>query len=292
MRRSDLLLTPGRRLILLLCFVVLGYALAVGLALILGKALHSNMPAFIRISTVMQDVLVFILPAVAVACLCCRRPAELLALQKLPSGRAVAGILLMLFVSLPAMEALIYWNAHWHFPEALAPLEEAARNMESAASAMTETLLRGNNTIPGLILNLMVMAVMAGFSEELLFRGCFQRLLTTGGMSKYAAIWIVAIAFSAFHFQLFGFVPRMLLGAYFGYLLVWTRSIWAPVLAHFLNNGFYVISVHMIMLHDPEAPFKGDTGELYPATLIALSVVTTALTLVWIKRNSRSLEPK
>lgn len=52
--------------------------------------------------------------------------------------------------------------------------------------------------------------------------------------------------------QFFGFLPRMLLGAYFGYLLYWTRNIWIPVFAHFVNNAIAVISMSDAKLKDNE----------------------------------------
>ncbi len=42
------------------------------------------------------------------------------------------------------------------------------------------------------------------------------------------------------HFQFLGFIPRILLGMLFGYMLVWSGSIWVPVLAHFVNNAIAV----------------------------------------------------
>src|SRR5699024_12563619 len=43
-------------------------------------------------------------------------------------------------------------------------------------------------------------------------------------------------------FQFYGFFPRLLLGAVFGYLFVWSRNISIPIFAHFLNN-FFVVSL-------------------------------------------------
>lgn len=288
LQRSDLLLGLGRRLLLLLCFFVLGYALTVGLSVLMGKMLADKPAAFMRIVTVLQDLFAFILPAIATACVICRKPAELLRITGGLSGRSLLAILLIVGVSIPAMEALIHWNANLHFPAALAGIEEAARRMEEAASTQIELILKSNISIIGLILNILIIGVMAGFSEELLFRGCFQRLLTTGRVNPHIAIWTVAFVFSAFHFQVFGFVPRMLLGAYFGYLLLWTRSIWAPVLAHTLNNSIYVVAAWTQLLHNPEADISSDaTGELYPPLLIVLSVIATASALAWLYLGSK-----
>lgn len=94
-----------------------------------------------------------------------------------------------------------------------------------------------------LIVNLMVMAVCPAITEEFFFRGALQRLIGKWSHNPHLVIWSVAILFSAFHLQFYGFIPRMLLGAYFGYLLLWSRSIWVPVFAHFVNNATAVIGM-------------------------------------------------
>lgn len=288
MKRSDLLLTPGRRILLLLCFFIVGYAVTAALTLPLAKILADRMPAFLRIATVLQDLLLFIAPAIATACIICRRPAELLRVDSAPTARAVLAVALIVALSMPAMEAIIYANSHLHLPECMASFESAAREMEATASAVTETLLRSNTSVAALVLNVLIIGVLAGFSEELLFRGCFQRLLSTGGMNPHAAIWLVAAIFSAFHFQLFGFLPRMLLGAYFGYLLLWTRSLWAPILAHTFNNTVYVVAAWVALRRDPSAPLESESaGELYPTVLIALSAVATVAALAWLYFGER-----
>jgi hypothetical protein len=45
--------------------------------------------------------------------------------------------------------------------------------------------------------------------------------------------------------QFYGFVPRMLMGAMFGYVFVWTGSLWVPVIMHFVNNGMAVIAYYV-----------------------------------------------
>lgn len=59
--------------------------------------------------------------------------------------------------------------------------------------------------------------------------------------NSHGAIWITAALFSALHLQFFGFIPRMLLGALFGYLLEWSGTLWLPIIAHFINNAAGVI---------------------------------------------------
>ena len=229
-KKSDLVLSLGQRLLLLLCIFLICYLLTMGSAYIIGRALGSNPAAAIRITTVIQDLMTFIVPAVATAVFVTRRPADLLCLTRSPRIVFFIGILAILVVSIPVQEAIIYWNHNITLPQSMSAFEDAARTMENSAFQAMATLL-SDTSVPALAVNILIIGILAGLSEELLFRGCFQRLLTTGGVNRHVAIWTVAICFSALHFQLFGFVPRILLGAYFGYLLLWSGSLWAPVTA-------------------------------------------------------------
>ena len=89
-----------------------------------------------------------------------------------------------------------------------------------------------------------------------MFRGCLQTILLKWMRNKHTAIWITAILFSAFHMEFFGFLPRLLLGALFGYFVAWSGSIWPSVWGHFVNNGTAVIvtylSQHKLINIDPD----------------------------------------
>lgn len=63
---------------------------------------------------------------------------------------------------------------------------------------------------------------------------------------KYSLYMDSAVVFTTMHFQFFGFVPRLLMGAMFGYLFNWSRSLWLPIFAHALNNSVVVVSNHFI----------------------------------------------
>lgn len=241
MKKQQLALSMPQRLILFICICLVGFMITVFSTFVLGRLLGSNPVGAMRISAIVQDIFTFILPAVITAVWITRLPAKFLCLDRFPKPNAFFIILLLPFISIPAMDAVIYWNANWHLPEAFAAFEAFSRQMEAAAQAAMNMML-GDTSVKALILNILIIGIFAGLSEELIFRGCLQRLLTTGGVNHHAAIWIVAFIFSAIHFQLFGFVPRMLLGAYFGYLLFWTKSLWAPVMAHILNNVLFVIT--------------------------------------------------
>ena len=134
----------------------------------------------------------------------------------------------------------MYLNEQLSLPDSLYAIEQWMRATEDAAKAVTDSFLTGN-TILGLLGCVLLLGVLTGLSEEMLFRGALQGTLIES-RNVHFSIWLTAFVFSVLHFQFFGFVPRMLLGAIFGYLLVWTGSLWVPVIAHALNNSVVVIS--------------------------------------------------
>lgn len=159
------------------------------------------------------------------------------------SGLSVVIVLVIAFMPLNGL--IIQWNQGLTFPETLAPIERWMRAKEDELGELTKYLT--TITSPGrLALAMLVIAVLPAIGEEVLFRGIIQRRFTewTGG-NPHVGIWLAAAVFSAIHMQFYGFFPRMLLGALFGYLYFWAGNLWVPILAHFVNNGFTVLMVYL-----------------------------------------------
>ena len=200
-----------------------------------------------------QTVAIFLLPPLCMAYLWNQEPLEWLKLKgerRKVKGEFICAIAIML-VALPAINLLSNWNEQMTLPAFLEPLEQWMKMSEEKAKVLTEQFLCVN-TFDGLIINILLMALLPAVAEELTFRGVLQNLFTpstnsfaplTGrsGRGSHLAIWCSAILFSAIHMQFYGFIPRMLMGALFGYILVWTGSLWLPILMHFTNNAMAVL---------------------------------------------------
>lgn len=78
-------------------------------------------------------------------------------------------------------------------------------------------------------------ALLPAVCEETLFRGLLQNGLARWGAR--AAILTTALAFAFAHASIYRLLPTLLLGGVLGYLAWAARSLFASVLAHFLNNG-------------------------------------------------------
>ena len=130
-------------------------------------------------------------------------------------------------------------------PESFAGLEAKLRLMEETAGTATFAFL-DVSTIGGLLVNLFIIAVLPAIGEEFFFRGILQRLFKDWTKNIHISIFITAFLFSAVHMQFFTFLPRFLLGLLFGYLLFWSKNIWLPVFAHFVNNAIAVLVYYFI----------------------------------------------
>lgn len=161
--------------------------------------------------------------------------------QKYGDGLTYLLVFLFLLVFSPLMQLVGEWNSSLSLPEALRGVEEWMRSQEDSMAELTERMVMVDS-IPLLLMNIVVMAVFPAVAEEFFFRGNLMHIIQRMVRNHHVSIWITALIFSAIHFQFYGFFPRMLLGAFFGYMLVWTQNIWVAVVAHFINNAFVTIA--------------------------------------------------
>ena len=90
---------------------------------------------------------------------------------------------------------------------------------------------------------LLGIAGLPAIFEELSFRGVLQPLLIRATGNAFWGIALTAIIFSAIHFQFYGFLPRVLLGALFGWMAHRSGSLLPGMVAHFVNNALAAITL-------------------------------------------------
>ena len=261
---------------LLLCLMLLGVIVT---SLLLLFVPDGNLFAMLT----MQDILAFIMPAVVTMGILYRRPLGAMGLDTAPPLSAIAIVILFYIISLPAMNWLVEMNKAMSLPTWMAGIEQAMRAAEDSATETTRQIL-DINSVWQLIVCVLVVGVLAGLSEEMLFRGAMLRTMQQSRLGKHAVVWITAILFSAFHLQFYGFVPRMLLGVWLGYLLVWTGSLWVPIIAHTLNNSTVVMFsylTHLGLLNEGYGDHLGLPAQgSFPWLAIVSIIASSALVIL------------
>lgn len=191
------------------------------------------------------------------------------------------GLIVLLVITFIPFDALIIeWNQNLHLPGTLAPVEEWMRSKEKELEAITKYLTNFSTT-GQLLIAVLVVAVIPAIGEETLFRGILQRNFSIWTGNVHVGIWLSAALFSAIHVQFLGFFPRMLLGALFGYVYLWSGNIWVPILAHFVNNGFTVL---MVFLHQRKLTTVNiDNAESVPILGALISGVITVGLLTYFR---------
>ncbi|NLX29716.1 MAG: CPBP family intramembrane metalloprotease [Bacteroidales bacterium] len=210
--------------------------------------LNTEDPETLRMLKYFQTVQalgLFIAPSFLIAWLFSAQPLRYLALDRKAPLLPALMVILLVFVINPFINFTGEINGGMHFPPWLEDMEEWMRTAEENAERLTRAFLEVETT-GGLLFNLLMVAVLPAIGEELLFRGVIQKQLSAWSGSHHWGIWLSAALFSALHMQFYGFLPRMLLGALFGYLLVWSGSLWLPILAHFINNAGAVLALWLI----------------------------------------------
>lgn len=168
---------------------------------------------------------VFLIPALFFGLISKGRPTVRMYATPRLDRRAV----LYLFVGLAIIRAAAFVNAY------LADLFTFSSQVGGATVGMAAY------TNAQLALKLLVMAVIPAFVEEFLFRGVvLSNLLPFGRVS---AIVASAVLFGVMHQNVSQLLYTVVAGLVIGYIYVKTRSLWACILLHFVNNFLSVLQL-------------------------------------------------
>lgn len=131
--------------------------------------------------------------------------------------------------------------------------------------------------------NALMLAVAPAVCEELFFRGLFFATLKEKIKSVHICVWITAIIFALIHISIFKFIPILLLGAFLGYLRVWSGSLLVPITAHFVNNFFIVLIGYLVEKESVEAT----SIDFFPVVIVSIVLF---LAMVFCLKKSYLLE--
>jgi uncharacterized protein len=246
----------------------------------------ANVP-ILKFLQITQSLAMFVIPPIIFGWFMLRNPWVYLGIDKGPDKRLIIAVLLLAVSILPVLNLLAMLNQELQMPAFLAGIEDWMKRTEEQAAELTMAFLTVN-TFPGYLVNVLMVALIPAFGEEFFFRGVLQKVFYRWFRNPHFAILFVAIIFSAFHMQFYGFLVRLALGVIFGYLFYWSGNIWYPVLAHFVNNFMPVSLTYFFRdQFDPAELEQVGTGPESLWWAIPGFLISTAL-IVYFYKNSKT----
>ena len=276
--------SAGMRILLFLIIMLVSTMLGLAISTFFVMAGDTG----VKIMQGITSTMMFIVPPIVYYFITRKvRPMRGLGLRKIgtPWGLFLLIGFLLMFVSLPVTNQLTEWNESMKLGGAFAKIEEWIKTLEETAAAATEKMLQAD-TIGGLLLNLLIIALIPAIGEELTFRGVLQQSLTRGMKNPHVAIILSAAIFSFIHFQFYGFLPRMFLGILLGYMFYVSGSLWTSMLMHFVNNGTAVVLYYL----NGKGILNIDVDHFgaMPLWVTAISAAVTTALLIWMWRKRKA----
>jgi uncharacterized protein len=206
--------------------------------------------ATLKLAQAISTLAFFLLPAFLYAVFCFRsRYGFFLGLKKAQLPNMYLLSIMCTIFSFPVVFWLGALNEAINLPEWMTSLEKSS-------TETMEAMLKVNHPLD-LIANIVIIALLPAFCEEIFFRGALQRVMIHVTKSPWAGIILTAILFSALHLQFMGFLPRLFMGIVLGAMYWYSGSLWTSVTAHFVYNGVQVVAVAYLpkmVANYPEVP--------------------------------------
>ena len=248
----------------------------------------TDYPLYLREIEFLSQLGTFIFPALLAAYLFSENYKEYLYLNTPFKSSIVFWAMLSMILVQPFLNLITQWNQQMVLPDFMKSVEDYIKSMEEAGIKLTKAMLHAEN-VQAIIFNILIIAIFAAIGEEFVFRGVLQRIFGQVIRNKHIIIWSVAFIFSFIHFQFYGFVPRLLMGAYFGYLLDYTKNLWIPILAHFTNNilGVMLFTIYQDDPKQMEAMDNLGSGSTWWLSVLSLLLFIFAFQQI---RKQRTVE--
>ncbi|MBK8700361.1 MAG: CPBP family intramembrane metalloprotease [Saprospiraceae bacterium] len=157
-------------------------------------------------------------------------------------------VVLLLLLCYPMAGLLGYFSSQLVLPAWM-------QNFDHANESTLSELIKMDDW-QEMLLNLLVIAVLPGIGEEMLFRGIIQNELQQTMRSKALALILASFIFAAFHLDFTGLLPKFIIGLVLGITYLLTRNLLYSILLHILNNGSQVLLAYFYITPAEEAPIQ------------------------------------
>jgi len=129
---------------------------------------------------------------------------------------------------------------------------------------------------------LFLLCLIPAICEEIFFRGFCQTTLARFGGTLFA-ILITGALFALLHGNLWYIHLYFLLGCFLSWIFSITRTLWIPILCHFLNNA-WTLTNHTL---ETTLPWEGTSISLNAVIIIGAMVLTIVGGMILLKSRTK-----
>lgn len=219
---------------------------------------------------------IFMVPALLFAYFTHPRPIAYLGLKAPKNGMHILLCIIIIVAATPLLLTIAEWMSSMNLEAAKKAQEVNDRYMKAFLSM---------NSIPQLLVSLLVLAVLAGLSEELFFRGLLMRFTAKRIKSVSLPIVITAILFAAMHSNVYGLPSIFIAGILLGYFYYLTGSLWSSMIAHIVYNGLQVLLIYFADKHPTIATMNETNHVPLLWTIAGTAISASGLYLLWKTRT-------
>lgn len=246
---------------------------------------HPSAAGPLKLIQLFNSMAIFLIPAMLFSQIFSPEPNTFLRLNRLPKALSLVLIFLLFLAFTPVTDALSWLNHTIHLPEFLSGWEDSMRSSTADQQRLIGVFLT-MNSFGDFIYNLFLMAALPALSEEFFFRGIIQRLILRRTGRVHLSVWITGIAFALMHQQFIAIIPLTVLGAVLGYLKEWTGSLWASIIAHFVNNATIIVVMYFAGYD------MSDVSQLsQPDVLLLIAGLAASAALLFYLYKNRAARP-
>lgn len=215
-----------------------------------GEFVHY--PRVYQLMNIIQQVLMFLLPALIFAYLAHPDPLGYLGLVKPEKPRLAIWALALAAGMLPALLVLTNWLQQMD-------LGEWARSMQQSRERYESVYFQSRN--PGAVLwNVLLVGIIPAICEEIFFRGIILKFLHTWLRKPWLSIICSALVFASVHGSVYNFLPITITGIVLAWVYFQTSSLWLNILLHLFFNSAQVLLVYVFFPGQQETDSAGSTG--------------------------------
>jgi uncharacterized protein len=256
--------------------------------LLLGTDVTTENVQAVRLATVIAQIFLLVLPAVALLYWQGWKAGPVLRLKRPTLRDALVVVISIVALQFVLQGFLYFQNFIWTeylIPKSVQPFFD---KFQQLIDGMYKELLMMRSPSE-FVFVLFVGAVVPAVCEELLFRGVVQYSFERGMKTRWAFL-LTAMLFSFFHMNPMNLLVLFFIGFYLSFLVWSSKSLYLAMIAHFTNNA---LSVLLLYFYEKDDILQSQSG--IPATrsiiaVTAVSAVIFAVCIWYFRRNTTQSE--